>query len=147
MPLLVVGTLTKKRLMNILKSMLAASALLALISCEKLDVTVANLWGDWYESYDSESFCMDGTVKYSFFQDGVNGELFVYDALSGKDTTFAITYLLEDDILTINPVMSDPAVIVSYEIVKLSRTEMAWQKLGTEYSEGTWGSDYRHFIR
>lgn len=23
----------------------------------------------------------------------------------------------------------------------------AWQKEGTTYSQGTWGSDYRHFVR
>lgn len=117
------------------------------ISCDKLDLTVDNLWGDWYESYDSETFSMDGTVKYSFYEDGVHGELFVYDALSGKDSSTEITYMLEGGILTINPIMSDPAHIVSYKIVKLSRKEMEWQKVGTTYSKGTWGSDYRHFIR
>lgn len=25
--------------------------------------------------------------------------------------------------------------------------EMEWQKEGTTYSKGTWGSDYRHFVR
>lgn len=36
---------------------------------------------------------------------------------------------------------------VTYVIVKLTSDEMAWQKVGTTYSEGTWGSDYRHFVR
>lgn len=133
--------------MKYLKYFFAAVAVLIFASCEKLDLTVENIWGDWYESYDSETFCMDGTIKYSFYQDGANGELFVYDALSGADSTVKITYMIEGDIITINPIMSDPANIASYKIVKLSRKEMAWQKVGTKYSEGTWGSDYRHFIR
>ncbi len=49
-------------------------------------------------------------------------------------------------IITINPDDSDDSN-VSYVIVKLTSSEMAWQKVGTTYSEGTWGSDYRHFVR
>ena len=49
-------------------------------------------------------------------------------------------------IITLNPDDSDDSN-VSYVIVKLTSSEMAWQKVGTTYSEGTWGSDYRHFVR
>jgi hypothetical protein len=36
---------------------------------------------------------------------------------------------------------------VTYKLVKLTSKEMEWQKEGTTYSVGTWGSDYRHFVR
>ena len=34
-----------------------------------------------------------------------------------------------------------------YHIVKFKKNEMAWQMEGTEYSEGSLGSDYKHFKR
>ena len=48
--------------------------------------------------------------------------------------------------ITINPAMSDFSN-VTYKLVKLTSKEMEWQKEGTTYSVGTWGSDYRHFVR
>ncbi len=48
--------------------------------------------------------------------------------------------------ITINPAMSDYSN-VTYKLVKLTSKEMEWQKEGTTYSTGTWGSDYRHFVR
>ena len=32
---------------------------------------------------------------------------------------------------------------VTYKLVKQTSKEMEWQKEGTTYSTGTWGSDYR----
>lgn len=32
-------------------------------------------------------------------------------------------------------------------VVKLTSKEMEWQREGTTYSVGTWGSDYRHFVK
>ena len=51
-----------------------------------------------------------------------------------------------DVTITLNQENSDDSN-ATYVIVKLTSDEMAWQKVGTTYSEGTWGSDYRHFVR
>ncbi len=54
--------------------------------------------------------------------------------------------LINKGTITINPSMSDFSN-VTYKLVKLTSKEMEWQKEGTAYSVGTWGSDYRHFVR
>ena len=48
--------------------------------------------------------------------------------------------------ITINPAMSDFSN-VTYKLVKLTSEEMEWQREGTTYSVGTWGVDYRHFVK
>ena len=48
--------------------------------------------------------------------------------------------------ITIIPAMSDFSN-VTYKLVKLTSDEMEWQREGTTYSVGTWGVDYRHFVK
>ena len=55
------------------------------------------------------------------------------------------TYILQDDLLILNTEFSENAL--RYHIVKLKKNEMAWQMEGTEYSEGSLGSYYKHFKR
>ena len=121
----------KKTMMKILRALICAALLVAGLSgCEMIDVN--KLEGTWTEQYDPTVFAMDGSVTFTF--DGNNGyQLHVYDALSGGT-------------ITINPAMSDFSN-VTYKLVKLTSKEMEWQKEGTTYSVGTWGSDYRHFVR
>ena len=122
-------------------------AAVALLGCNKT-LTQANIEGSWSEQYDSTVFAMDGSVTFTF--DGSNGyQLHVYDALSGESHDYSGHYaidLINKGTITINPAMSDYSN-VCYTIVKLTSTEMAWQKEGTTYSKGTWGSDYRLFVR
>ena len=122
-------------------------AAVALLGCNKA-LTQANIEGSWSEQYDPTVFAMDGSVTYTF--DGDNSyQLHVYDALGGESHDYSGTYaidLIDKGTITINPAMSDYSN-VCYTIVKLTSTEMAWQKEGTTYSKGTWGSDYRHFVR
>ena len=117
-----------------------------LSGCEKIDVN--KLEGTWSEQYDPSVFAMDGSVTYTF--DRNNGyQLHVYDALSGESHDYSGQYaidLINKGTITINPAMSDFSN-VTYKIVKLTSKEMVWQKEGTTYSQGTWGSDYRHFVR
>ena len=90
---------------------------------------------------------MDGSVTFTF--DGNNSyQLHVYDVLSGASHDFSGHYAIDliDRTITINPAMSDDSD-VTYKLVTLTSTEMEWQKEGTTYSVGTWGSDYRHFVR
>ena len=126
----------------------AAAALLVagLCGCEKIDVN--KLEGTWSEEYDPSVFAMDGSVTYTF-QGNNHYQLNVYDVLSGESHDSSGSYavdLFDKNTITINPQMSDFSN-VTYKIVKLSSKEMAWQKEGTTYSKGTWGSDYRHFVR
>jgi hypothetical protein len=129
------------------KILICAALLVAgLCACEKIDVN--KLEGTWSEQYDPTVFAMDGSVTYTF--DGKNGyQLSVYDALGGESHDYSGSYaidLINKGTITINPQMSDYSN-VTYKIVKLTSKEMAWQKEGTTYSQGTWGSDYRHFVR
>ncbi|MDD2293066.1 MAG: hypothetical protein PHD07_02500 [Bacteroidales bacterium] len=119
--------------------------LLAIIvsSCEKVQIDRLN--GQWSECYDDPDFCMDGAVEYTFYGNNAY-HLYTYDVLSGNTTDTDHYYLLEGDRLTLNPQMSDFSN-VTYNIVLLNDKEMAWQKEGTTCSKGSYGSDYRHFLR
>ena len=121
----------------------------ALSSCEKLDekLDINKLEGTWSEQYDPAVFAMDGSVSYTFDRNG-HYRLHVY-ALGCESQHYAGTYvidLIDKGTITINPEMSDYSN-VTYKLVKLTSKEMEWQKEGTTYSVGTWGSDYRHFVR
>lgn len=121
-------------------------AVLLLSSCDKT-LSQNHIEGTWTEQYPAV-FAMDGSVTYTF--DGNNHyQLLVYDALGGESQEVKGSYaldLIHKNTITINPQMSD-WTNVTYTVVKLTATEMAWQKEGTTYSQGTWGSDYRHFCR
>ena len=122
-------------------------AAVALLGCNKA-LNQANIEGSWSEQYDPTVFAMDGSVTFTF--DGNNGyQLHVYDALSGESHDYSGHYaidLIDKGTITINPAMSDYSN-VTYKLVKLTSKEMEWQKEGTTYSVGTWGVDYRHFVR
>ena len=121
----------------------------ALSSCEKLDekLDINKLEGTWSEQYDPAVFAMDGSVSYTFDRNG-HYRLHIY-ALGCESHDYSGTYaidLIDKGTITINPAMSDFSN-VTYKLVKLTSKEMEWQKEGTEYAVGTWGSDYRHFVR
>lgn len=116
-----------------------------LASCSKdEDINVTNLAGTWDECYDNPHFIMDGTVEYTFYENGTY-QVYSYDALSHMEHTRTNTYVLQDDLLILNTEHSENAL--RYHIVEFKKNEMAWQMEGTEYSEGTSGSDYKHFKR
>ena len=122
-------------------------AALSLGACNRI-VAPGTIEGTWTEQYDASVFALDGSVEYTF---GANNQyrLRTYDALSGEVKTVTGHYVLDmfgENTITINPEMSDLSNI-TYSIVKLTSREMAWQRQGTTYSQGTWGSDYRHFVR
>ena len=133
--------------MKILNTAICAVLLAAGLSgCERLDLNL--LEGTWNEQYDPTVFAMDGSTTFTF--DGNNHyQLHVYDALSGESHDYNGSYavdLVDKGTITINPQMSDYSN-VTYRLVKLTSKEMEWQKVGTTYAVGTWGSDYRHFVR
>ena len=132
------------RMKRICMIVLAATMLAA---CSKT-LTLESVQGTWSEQYDPFVFAMDGSVTYTF--DGAGRyELHIYDVLSDRSEDKSGTYaidMFDKNTITINPAMSDYSN-VTYRIVKLTSDEMEWQKEGTTYSKGTWGSDYRHFVR
>ena len=132
--------------MKILRTMICAALLVAgLCACEKIDVN--RLEGTWTEQYDPTVFAMDGSVEYTFDGNG-HYQLHIYVLGVGSydySGSYAID-LINKGTITINPQMSDYSN-VTYTLVKLTSREMVWQKEGTTYSVGTWGSDYRHFVR
>ena len=140
------------------KISLLITAILVLVGCSIHEIYVANLPGSWSESYDACKFAFDGILRYTF-DGGDTYMLYTSNPDGSSQNTTTGKYTLESEgkyiqkmtgdnsiIITLNPDDSDDSN-VSYVIVKLTSSEMAWQKVGTTYSEGTWGSDYRHFVR
>ena len=125
--------------------LLLATTIMLLSSCSKdKDINVTNLVGTWDECYDNPHFIMDGTVEYTFYGNGTY-QVYSYDAFSHMEHTRTNTYVLQDDLLILNTEHSENTL--RYHIVEFKKNEMAWQMEGTEYSEGTWGSEYKHFKR
>lgn len=117
----------------------------AMSSCETLDMN--RLEGTWYEQYDPTVFVMEGVVEYNF--DGNNHyRLHIYDYLSDIKRDYSGSYVLDphNKTITLNPHTSDGSR-VTFNLVKLNSREMEWQKAGTSYAIGTWGADYRHFVK
>ena len=127
------------------KILFLATAIMLLSSCSKdEDINITNLVGTWDECYDNPYFIMDGTVEYAFYENGTY-QVYSYDALSHMEYTRTGTYVLQNNLLILNTEHSEKAL--RYHIVWFNENEMAWQKEGTEYSEGSLGSDYKHFKR
>ena len=131
-------------------------AILALTGCTKNEVYEANILGTWGECYDASKYAFDGVLRYTF--DGGNTyTLYTSNPDGSSQNTITGNYVLAskgnyaqkftgDVTITISQEESDDSN-ATYVIVKLTSDEMEWQRVGTTYSEGTWGSDYRHFVR
>jgi len=121
---------------------------LSLSACTKEEMSLDKIVGTWGESYDVSKYAFDGILRYTF--DG-NSTFTLYTSNPDGSSQYTTTGnyalgLTDKNTITLNPDKSDDSC-VTYIIVKLASGEMAWQKAGTTYSEGTWGSDYRHFVR
>ena len=125
-------------------TLLAATALLA-TSCSKDEVIeVSQLTeGYWGECYDNPNFSMDSSVNYKFEPDGTY-TLKVNPALVDTTVIYTHSYQLQNNVLTLQT-DSPVAEQHSYNIILLNEKEMAWQRVGTSYSEGTLSGDYKHF--
>lgn len=124
--------------------LLLTTTFLLFSSCsndEEIDVSLLN--GTWDECYDTPNFIMDGIVEYTFNENGTY-QVYSYDALSHRENTQTSTFVLQEDLLILNDNIGNR---LQYNIIKLNKDEMAWQREGTVYSEGTLGSDYKHFKR
>ena len=129
-----------------MKRILAILAgIVCLVACEK-PIDTSMIIGTWSECYDDLNFIMDGTVEYTFNDDGTY-LVYAYDALSGNEVTRPHEYIIKDEVITLNTASTDSANSTSYTITKLDGKEMSWQKVGTTYTPGSNGSDYKHFKR
>lgn len=96
--------------------------------------------GSWYENYDIYPyFTSDTGSTYTFNEDG-SYLLKTYDFDEGQSSC-TYNYTISDGVIT----TITPDGSTSYNIVRLDKNLMEWQKVGTEFSEGTLHSDYRRF--
>ena len=125
-------------------TLLAVTALFT-TSCSNAEVIeVSQLTeGYWGECYDNPNFSMDSSVKYKFELDGTY-TLKVNHALVDTTVIYTHNYQLQNNVLTLQT-DSPVAEQHSYNIILLNEKEMAWQRVGTSYSEGTLSGDYKHF--
>ena len=98
--------------------------------------------GSWSESYEIYPYlAWDGGAAYTFNEDG-SYLLEAYNVEAGH-SSYTYNYTISDGVITtITPYGS-----TNYKIVRLDRYMMEWQKVGTEFSEGTLISDYKRFKR
>ena len=98
--------------------------------------------GSWSESYEIYPYlAWDGGAAYTFNEDG-SYLLEAYNVEAGL-SSYTYNYTISDGVITtITPYGS-----TSYKIVRLDRYMMEWQKVGTEFSEGTLITDYKRFKR
>ena len=102
----------------------------------------AKIIGKWAESYEKyPDFNMDAAVYHSFKENAAYN-IDVYDSEGGVLKNEQ-QYTYSEGIITVYSFSGDD----KYAIVKLSDNEMEWQKIGTDFSEGTIGTDYKHFVR
>ena len=125
--------------------LLIMTAIICLCGCEK-PIDTSMIIGTWSECYDDPNFIMDGTVEYTFNEDGTY-LVYSYDALSGNEVTRTHEYIIKDGVITLNTAATDSANSISYTITVLEDKEMSWQKVGTTYTPGSNGSNYKHFKR
>ena len=118
---------------------------ISLCGCEK-SIDTSKVIGTWSECYDDPNFVMDGIAEYTFDEDGTY-QLYAYDALSGNEVTRTHEYTLDGTVITLNTSDTDIANRHSYTIVELNDNEMSWQRVGTSYTPGSNGGDYKHFKR
>lgn len=133
-----------------------ALALFTFTSCDKdeLEISKENVLGQWEEDYsDYPYYAPEGGVTYTFNSNGTV-DVHYYDVFAGDhdvQKTYHIGAMVttsgdEKDVLIFNHFMSDLSG-ENFKIVKLTKNEMEWQRLGTTFQKGTVGSDFKHLIR
>ena len=98
--------------------------------------------GSWYESYEIYPYlAWDGGATYTFNEDE-SYLLEAYDVEAGH-SSYTYNYTISDGVITTTTTYGS----TSYKIVRLDKSIMEWQKVGTEFSEGTLFTDYKRFKR
>lgn len=116
-------------------------------ACSKadLDITEENILGKWTEDYSEYPYlATEGWTSYTFNYDSTVG-VHIYDVFAGSSDR-QMTYIVENGEIWLNPEQSDLSG-EQFKIVKLTKDEMEWQRVGTAFAKGTVGSDFKHFVR
>lgn len=136
------------------KMSLLIAAILAFAGCSKLEVNEANILGTWVDDYSAYPYyAPEGGETYTFHPNNTV-DIHYYDVFAGEhdvQKTYCVGPLVtfsgeEKDVLSFDPQMSDFSG-ENFKIVKLTKNEMEWQRLGTTFQKGTVGSDFKHFVR
>lgn len=120
-------------------------------SCDKeyVEINQQNIIGTWVEDYsDYPYYASEGGATWTFAEDH-KVAIHFYDVFAG-DHDMTRSYFVGGEfgsnIIVFDPFMSDCSG-ESFKIVKLTKREMEWQREGTEFSPGTLGSEFKHFVR
>ena len=129
---------------------LAGVCLLA-VSCSKM-VTKGNIIGTWAESYEGYPYyAPDGFPDWTFNTNNT-ADIHVYNLLLAGTNDYSRSFSVENGKIILGPYESVEGKGINnpeeqYYITKLTETEMEWQRVGTSFTKGTVGSDFKHFTR
>jgi len=111
-------------------------------------VTISLLQGEWEEYYDDPAFAMDGGLTWKIGNEDIL--IHTYDFLTDTSEDWHIAYNVSRQhgqyIINLHYPKGFKATDESFRITVLNDKEMAWQKVGTTFSTGSYSSDYKHFI-
>ena len=123
-------------------------AAVAFSGCNKLEIDNESILGTWSEEYSAYPyFASEGVVTYTFKADGFV-DIHYYDVFAGSHdvtTTYAIGKS-DGSVLYIDFPDSDESY-KNFNVVKFTKNEMEWQKVGSSFSKGSVGSDFKHLVR
>ena len=112
---------------RILFSLLLFFSVVCFVQCSKNEeIDISQLGGKWNVYNDDPRLSVDGYMSYTFNSD-MTCIIYVYDALSTKDTTVNRTYIVShnNDLITIFD--EDNQNAGQYNILKLTSKEMKWE--------------------
>lgn len=129
-----------------------AFALFAFSSCDndELVITEDNIIGEWVEDYsDCPYFASESRMLWTF-RNNNRVDIHLYDVFAG-DSVYSKSYhigMLGDNVISLNVFMSDFSG-ADYEITKLTKNTMEWQKVGVgkDFLPGSLGSDFKRFTK
>ena len=131
-----------KRILAILIAMLSLCGCLNEKDHAEHAIDPSLIVGSWAESYEIYPYlAWDGGATYTFYEDE-SYLLEAYDVEAGH-SSYTYNYTISDGVIT----TTTPYGSTSYKIVRLDKSIMEWQKVGTEFSEGTLFTDYKRFKR
>lgn len=123
---------------------LVLAGMVTLAACTKQGLVDAEaLTGTWHEVYDPTVFAFDAASEYTFKADGTaHWRIHNYGVNASQETDLLWRLERNELTLTFSNGHED-----HYTVTLSGRDEMSWQRVGTTYSKGTWGSDWIHLLR
>ena len=123
---------------------LVLAGMVTLAACTKQGLVDAEaLTGTWTEIYDPTVLACEASSVYTFKADGTAHRR-IRDYEVNASHEIDLLWRLKRNELT----LTFPNGHEDHYTVTLSGgDEMSWQRVGTTYSKGTWGSDWIHLLR